>query len=149
MPDPQPSQTSVPTPGDGEKKATPPGIVDSIRAWLQGIHDYFLVRAELAGIESKAAVQKITRILIFVAIAVASMAFASLYLSLSLIYVLAEVAKWGWGWALFVTAIILIVVSLVGVLLSWVSLKGKWFPVTISELKKDSEWLSRKITKNV
>lgn len=148
MPDPQPSPTNTPKPDDTKKQAGFSGILASFQAWLQGFHDYFLVRTELAGIESKAAVRKIIRILIFVAVAAFSMAFASLYLSLSLIYMLAEVAKWGWGWALFLTAVALIIVGIVGVLLSWASLKGKWFPVTIAELKKDSAWLTRKTTKN-
>lgn len=148
MPDPQPSPTSAPEPGAAGKQVGSPGIVESVQSWLQGVAEYFLVRTELAGIESKDAVRKVTRILIFVAVAVVSMAFASLYLSLSLIYLLAEVAKWGWGWALFLTAITLLVIGALGVLLSWMTLKGKWFPITIAELKKDSAWLSRKTTKN-
>lgn len=124
----------------------PPGIIESVRTVLQALHDYVLVRCEMAGIESKAALRKLAKAAMVATAAILCLGFGFLYLTLSLIYVLAEVAGWGWGWALFISGICLLIVMTAGLFWIRAALQGQWLPVTFAELKKDSAWLSRKTT---
>lgn len=125
----------------------PPGFIESFQHIFGAISEVALVRAELAGIESKAALSKVGRVVAYFVLATLLLGTGFIYLSLSLIYVLAEKAGWGWGLALLAAGIGLLLVTAIFVLLARRALKGNWFPVTLSELRKDAVWLKRqKIT---
>ena len=123
-----------------------PGLIESLQVTFRAIAEYLSVRCELAGYESKAVLVKLIKATIAFAVALLCLSAGFLYLSLSLIYVLAVKAQWGWGCALLVSGIAMMVVTGIGLLMAKNSLHGSWFPTTISELKKDTQWLKQ--TKN-
>ena len=121
-----------------------PGLIESVRLTFRAIAEYFSVRFEMAGLESKSVIANVVKAAIGFVVALFCLAAGLLYLSLSLVYVLAEKADWGWGWALLASGVAALVVMASGLLIARNSLKGSWFPATLSELKKDSEWLKQK-----
>ncbi len=132
----------------GEFAYRQPGLIESLRLILQAITEYVAVRFELAGLESKEAFRKIVAALIAVAVALMCLSSGFLYLSLSLIYVLAVKAAWGWGLALLASGVVMLLITVGGLLFAKKSLAGAWFPSTISELKKDTQWLKQNTTPN-
>ena len=126
-----------------------PGMIEAVQTTLRAVSEYFSVRFELAGYESKAVFGKVVKAVIGVAVALLSLMAGLLYLSLSLIYVLAVKAEWGWGYAFLVSGIVLLIIMVVGLLLARGAIQGSWFPTTISELKKDTQWLKQKTPTNV
>jgi uncharacterized membrane protein YqjE len=126
-----------------------PGMIEAVQTTLRAVAEYFSVRFELAGYESKAVFGKVVKAAIGVAVALLSLMAGLLYLSLSLIYVLAVKAQWGWGYAFLVSGIVLLIVMVVGLLIARGAVKGSWFPTTVSELKKDTQWLKQKTPTNV
>jgi uncharacterized membrane protein YqjE len=132
----------------GDAPLRTPGILESLQHILRAITEYILVRFELAGLESKSAFQKLGKALAAFVVALLCLAVGFFYLSLSLVYVLAEKAAWGWGYALLASGGVMLVVMLVGLLCAKKFLRGVWFPTTISELKKDTEWLKQNTTPN-
>ncbi len=133
----------------GEFAYRQPGLLESLQLILRAITEYASVRFELAGLESKQASKKVVTALIAVAIALMCLSSGFLYLSLSLIYVLAVKAGWGWGFALLASGIAMLLITLGGLLFAKKSLAGAWFPATITELKKDSQWLKQSTTPTV
>ena len=123
-----------------------PGLIESFQALLRGLLDYVLVRFELAGLESRHALRKVVSGLIGLTIALLCLAAGFLYLSLSLVYVLAQIAGWGWGWALLASGLGMVLITLGALFYVKNSLTGTWFPVTVAELKKDSQWLKQTTT---
>ncbi len=121
-----------------------PGLIESVQVMLRAMAEYFSVRFEMAGLESKSVIGKLVKAAIGFVVALLCLCAGLLYLSLSLIYVLAVKAHWGWGCALLVSGVAALVVMTIGLLLARKALQGSWFPVTLSELKKDSEWLKHK-----
>ncbi|MEO7932254.1 MAG: phage holin family protein [Chthoniobacterales bacterium] len=133
----------------GEFAHRQPGLIESLQLILRAITEYASVRFELAGLESKAASQKVVAALIAVAVALMCLSSGFLYLSLSLIYVLAVKAGWGWGLALLASGVAMLLITVGGLLFAKKSLTGAWFPATIAELKKDSQWLKQSTTTTV
>ena len=121
-----------------------PGLIESVQIMLRAIAEYLSVRFEMAGLESKTVIGKVLKAVIGFVVALLCLAAGLLYLSLSLVYVLAVKANWGWGYALLGSGIVALAVMAIGLLLARNALQGSWFPVTLSELKKDSEWLKQK-----
>ncbi|HEX8372868.1 MAG TPA: phage holin family protein [Chthoniobacterales bacterium] len=126
-----------------------PGMIESVRLAYRAFMEYAMVRFELAGLESRDALQKVLKALIASVVALLCLLGGLFYLSLSLVYVLAEKAGWGWGWALLASGVAMLIVTAAGLLLAKNSLMGSWFPATITELKKDSEWLKKTPTPTV
>lgn len=132
--------------GSGESTALPkrpPGFINSAQHLLGVASEYVLIRTELAGIESKNSLRRFAQVALFFGVAVLFLGSGFLYLSLSLIYVLAEKLGWGWGLALLATGGLLLLLTLISFLLARRALGGEWFPITLSELKKDTEWLKQ------
>lgn len=123
-----------------------PGMIESLQLILRAITDYLLVRFELAGLESKGVFQKLIKAAVAFAIALLCLAAGFFYLSLSLVYVLAVKASWGWGYALLTSGVVMLIVMAIGLLWAKNALQGSWFPTTLAELKKDTEWLKQNST---
>lgn len=116
---------------------------------LRAITEYVLVRFELAGLESKGAFRRLIKAAVAFAVALLCLAAGFFYLSLSLVYVLAVKAAWGWGWAFLSSGLAMLIVMTIGLLWAKKSLQGAWYPTTLTELKKDTEWLKQNPTPNV
>ncbi len=126
----------------------PPGLIDSLQQLLRAVTEYFLVRLEIAGLESRGLVRKLIRVVLFLSLALVGLLTGFLYLSMSLVYVLAVKAAWGWGLAFLATAVFMLLLGALGLALTKNSLRGSWFPATLAELKKDTEWLKQNSNPN-
>ena len=132
----------------GATHSRSPGVMESLQQIFRGCIEYLFVRLEIAGLESKGAFRQILKVVIAVAVAILGLLAGFIYLSLSLIYVLAIKVGWGWGYALLSGGVIMLGITAIGLLLARKHLQGAWFPTTLSELKKDTEWLKQNSNPN-
>ncbi len=125
-----------------------PGLPESIRLLLASVASYLHARLELFTLEFKDAGANYVKIAICLVTAIASLLFGLVFLVCSFVYLVGFICYkifgyYPWGWVFFGFGFFMLLVT-VGCLLVAKSRFGvSSFATTISELKKDKEWLSQ------
>ena len=125
-----------------------PGLPESIRLLLASAASYLHARLELFSLEFKDAGANYVKILICLIVAIATLLFGLVFMVCAMVYFVTYLCYlflhyWPWGWVFFGFGFLMLAVT-VGCLLVAKSRFGlASFATTISELKKDKEWLSQ------
>ena len=120
-----------------------PGLSEHVTGLLSSVLGYLQARCELAGIEGREAVSIYGKAVAFLVAAAGLLVFGYIFLWIGIMALTAWLLGVYWGWVVL-GAGILHIIAAVGFA---IAAKVKWgkpvFPVTLQELRKDQEWLTR------
>ena len=125
-----------------------PGLPESIRLLLASAAAYLHARLELFSLEFKDAGANYVKIAICLVCAMATLLFGLVFLVCAMFYFITYLCYlflhyWPWGWVFFGFGFFMLAVSVACLLIAKSRFGLASFPTTISELKKDKEWLSQ------
>ena len=125
-----------------ELKAAP-----SVATWLSTFLDYFSFKTRLLAVESREAAGHFIGLLtLLVAMLVLGLCSVLLYGAFFL-YLVALLFHLAWGWSALICGVILTFFSLFAWLLLRMRLRKSVFQMSLKDLEKDKEWLTRSKTK--
>jgi uncharacterized membrane protein YqjE len=125
-----------------ELKEAPP-----VATWLSTFLDYFILKTRLFAVESREAAGHFIGLLtLLVAMLVLGLCSVLLYGAFFL-YLVALLFHLAWGWGALICGVILTVFSLFAWLLLRMRLRKSVFQMSLKDLEKDKEWLTRSKTK--
>lgn len=117
-------------------------LLDHLRELFAAGLEYLQARLALAGIEAKEALLHFGIIIAFLVSAVAMLLFGYLFLCIAATLLIAKFLCISPGWVILVLAAIHFVVAIGAILFAVSRLKSAVFSATLSELKKDQQWLN-------
>ena len=120
-----------------------PGLPESIRLLLASAVSYLHARLELFSLEVKDAGVNYVKILINLVCAILTLVFGMVFFACSLVYLVAYLCRWHWGWVFFGFGFFMLALTVAFLLIAKSRFGLASFATTISELKKDKEWLSQ------
>ena len=118
-------------------------LLDHLRELFAAGLEYLQARLALAGIEAKEALLHFGIIIALFVLAVAVIVFGYLFLCIAATVLIAQLLHVSPGWVILALAILHFVVALGSVLFAISRLKTAVFSATLTELKKDQQWLNR------
>ena len=133
-----------------EPETEVPGLPESIRLLLASAIAYLHARLELFSLEFKDAGVNYIKIAICLVVALATLLFglvfmvcAALYLVTYLCVLIFHLTYWPWGWVFFGFGFVMLGITVGSLLVAKSRFSISNFATTVSELKKDKEWLSQ------
>jgi len=117
------------------------GLIDNAIGFVSAIFAYVETRAALLGAESKAMLLQLVVVLAFGLGAVVAVLFGYIFLLASLIVGIAHSTGVSWTWVTLCTGLVHIMLAMICVLLAKSKLRGRLYPETRAELKRDQQWL--------
>ncbi|MDP9291741.1 MAG: phage holin family protein [Verrucomicrobiota bacterium] len=126
----------------GQTTYDQPGLMAHLREMGAAFSQYFRARIELAGIESKEALGHYLKMAALLAGAAFLLLFGYAFLVLTLVFAIQLLLHVRWIWVLLGATIIHIGGALVCVLIAKAKFAMPVFKETLTEFKKDQEWLS-------
>ncbi len=129
-----------------------PGLPESIRLLLASLASYLHARLELFSLEFKDAGANYVKILICIIVAIATLLFGLVFFVCAMVYLVGAICYHflhyhPWGWVFFGFGFFMVTITVACLLIAKSRFGVASFATTISELKKDKEWLSQ--TKSV
>ncbi len=125
-----------------ELKEAPP-----VATWLSTFLDYFSLKTRLLAVESREAAGHFIGLLtLLVAMLVLGLCSVLLYGAFFL-YLVALLFHLAWGWSALICGVILTFFSLFAWFLLRMRLRKSVFQMSLKDLEKDKEWLTRSKTK--
>ena len=120
-----------------------PGLPESIRLLLASAASYLHARLELFSLEFKDAGVNYVKIAICLVCAIATLVFGLVFFVCSAVYLVVYLCNYHWGWVFFGFGFFMLALSVALLLVAKSRFGLASFATTISELKKDKEWLSQ------
>jgi uncharacterized membrane protein YqjE len=117
------------------------GLIDNAIGVVSALFAYVETRAALLAVESKALLLQLVGIVAFGLGALIAGVFGYIFLVASLIVGIAHGTGFSWTWIALATGVLHILVAGVCVFLAKSKLRGRLYPETRSELKRDQTWL--------
>ncbi len=135
-----------------EPETEVPGLPESIRLLLASAVAYLHARLELFSLEAKDAGGNYVKIVICLVCAIATLLFGMVFLVCAGVYLVTYLCSlffhyWPWGWVFFGFGFFMLAITVACLLIAKSRFGISNFATTVSELKKDKEWLSQ--TKSV
>jgi uncharacterized membrane protein YqjE len=116
---------------------------ESLRNAVASILRYIELRLKLIGLESKEAGIHLLVLAMFFVASVAFFGGFLLMLVVFLIFLLMLLFHWEWGWSVLVSGGVALVLSIISGAILRFKIGRPIFQATLSELRKEREWLSR------
>ncbi len=131
-----------------EPETEVPGLPESIRLLLASAVAYLHARLELFSLEAKDAGSNYVKIVICLVCAIATLLFGLVFLVCAGVYLATYLCSllfhyWPWGWVFFGFGFFMLAITVACLLIAKSRFGISNFATTISELKKDKEWLSQ------
>ena len=120
-----------------------PNLAESVRLLLASAVSYLQARLELFSLEAKDAGSNYVKILIVLICAVMTLIFGLVCMACAALYLIAWLCWWHWGWVFFGFGFLMLGMTVACLLIAKSRFSKASFATTISELKKDKEWLSQ------
>ena len=117
------------------------GLIDNAVGFVSAIFAYVETRAALLAVESKAMLLQLVAVLAFGLGAVVAVLLGYIFVLASLIVGIAHGTGVSWTWVALCAGLLHIILAIVCVLLAKSKLRGRLYPETRSELKRDQQWL--------
>lgn len=117
------------------------GLLRNLQALTGALADFFESRFALLAEESKAALVQLLVVLSCLVLALVLCAFGYVFLIVSAVVGLAHLAGISWLWIALMAAGAHFIIALVLLLVARSRMTKPLFRATVSELKKDREWL--------
>jgi uncharacterized membrane protein YqjE len=127
----------------------PPGAVkqstnESLRQWIASLGEYLTLKLKLFGVESKEAALHLLVLALLFGSAIALFSGFLMMLLVFLLYLMTILFHWEWGWSALACAGLSLSACVIVAIVFRFRITRTLFPVTLSELKKDREWLTQK-----
>ena len=117
------------------------GLLENLLALVTALAEFFESRFALVAQESKTALVQLLVILACLVLALVLCVFGYIFLVATVIVGVAHLAGISWLWTAFAAAGVHFIIALVLLLVARSRITKPVFRATISELKKDREWL--------
>lgn len=117
------------------------GLIDSAVGLVSAGFGYLEARAALFAAESRAVLLKFTVIIALAVAALVALSFGYIFVVASLIVGVAHHTGVSWTWIALGAGVLHLLVAAICLLVAGAKLRGRLFPETREELKKDQEWL--------
>jgi uncharacterized membrane protein YqjE len=117
------------------------GLIDNAVGFVSAIFAYIETRAALLGVESKAMLLQLVAVLAFGLGALVAVLFGYIFILASVIVGVAHGTGVSWTWVALCAGLLHIMLAIVCVLLAKSKLRGRLYPETRAELKRDQQWL--------
>jgi uncharacterized membrane protein YqjE len=117
------------------------GLLENLLALVTALAEFFESRFALVAQESKTALVQLLVILACLVLALVLCVFGYIFLVTTVIVGVAHLAGISWLWTAFAAAGVHFIIALVLLLVARSRITKPVFRATISELKKDREWL--------
>ena len=117
------------------------GLLENLLALVTALAEFFESRFALVAQESKTALVRLLVILACLVLALVLCVFGYIFLVTTVIVGVAHLAGISWLWTAFAAAGVHFIIALVLLVVARSRITKPVFPATISELKKDREWL--------
>jgi len=117
------------------------GLLENLFALASALTEFFESRFALVAQESKAALVQLLVVASCLILALVLVASGYVFLVVSAIAGLAHLAHVSWVWIALAVAVLHFVIALVLLLVARTQITKPFFRTTVSELKKDREWL--------
>jgi uncharacterized membrane protein YqjE len=117
------------------------GLLENLLALLNALAEFFESRFALLAEESKSAAVQLLILLACLILAVLLCASGYIFLITGAVVGVAHLAGISWPWVALAAAVVHFIVAMVLLLVARSRITKPLFRVTLSELKKDREWL--------
>ena len=117
------------------------GLIDNAIGVVSALFAYVETRAALLAVESKALLLQLVSVVAFGLGALIAVAFGYIFVMASLVVGIAHRTGGSWTWIALVTGLLHIVLAAACIFQAKSKLRGRLYPETRSELKRDQTWL--------
>ena len=117
------------------------GLIDNAVGFVSAVFAYIETRAALLGVESKAMLLQLVAVLAFGVGALVAILLGYIFVLASLIVGIAHGTGVSWTWVALCAGLLHIMLAIVCLLLAKSKLRGRLYPETRAELKRDQQWL--------
>jgi uncharacterized membrane protein YqjE len=117
------------------------GLIDNAIGVVSALFAYVETRAALLAVESKALLLQLVSVVAFGLGALIAVAFGYIFVMASLVVAIAHRTGCSWTWIALVTGLLHIVLAAACIFQAKSKLRGRLYPETRSELKRDQTWL--------
>ena len=117
------------------------GLIDNAIGVVSALFAYVETRAALLAVESKALLLQLVSVVAFGLGALIAVAFGYIFVMASLVVGIAHRTGCSWTWIALVTGLLHIVLAAACIFQAKSKLRGRLYPETRSELKRDQTWL--------
>jgi uncharacterized membrane protein YqjE len=117
------------------------GLIDNAVGFISAVFAYIETRAALLGVESKAMLLQLVAVLAFGVGALVAILLGYIFVLASLIAGIANRTGISWTWVALCAGLLHIMLAIVCLLLAKSKLRGRLYPETRAELKRDQQWL--------
>ena len=117
------------------------GLIGSLVALASALADFFESRATLLATESRTALVQFLVAAVCLVAAVLFFVFGYIFLLATVVVAIAHMANVSWLWVALAAAGLHFVIALILLLVAGTGIKRPIFRGTLTELKKDREWL--------
>jgi uncharacterized membrane protein YqjE len=117
------------------------GLIDNAVGFISAVFAYIETRAALLGVESKAMLLQLVAVLAFGVGALVAILLGYIFVLAGLIAGIANRTGISWTWVALCAGLLHIMLAIVCLLLAKSKLRGRLYPETRAELKRDQQWL--------
>ena len=117
------------------------GLIDNAIGFVSALFAYIETRAALLAVESKTLLLQLVSVVAFGLGALIAVVFGYIFVMASLVVGIAHRTGFSWSWIALVTGLLHIVLAAACIFLAKSKLRGRLYPETRSELKRDQTWL--------
>lgn len=125
-----------------ERSAGDAGLIEHLRSLAASVAGYLQARIELAGIESKEALGHYVQILVLLVAGAVIAIFGYIFFCIGLVLLIAHFLHVHWMWIILGVGFAHFLLALGCVLFARSRFVAPMFSATLSEFKKDQEWLA-------
>jgi uncharacterized membrane protein YqjE len=117
------------------------GLIDNVIGFVSAFFAYVETRAALLAVESKSLLLQLALVLAFGIGALIALIFGYIFVLGSIVVGIAHATGVSWTWVALIAGLLHIALAAVCVFLAKGKLRGRLYPETRMELKKDQQWL--------
>jgi uncharacterized membrane protein YqjE len=117
------------------------GLIDNAVGFVSAFFSYVETRAALLAVESKALLLQLAMVVAFGLGALIALIFGYIFVLGSVVVGIAHVTGVSWTWVALGAGLLHIVLAVVCVFLAKGRMRGRLYPETRMELKRDQQWL--------
>ena len=117
------------------------GLIDNAVGFVSAIFAYVETRAALLAAETKTVLLQLVAVLAFGLGAMVAVLLGYIFVLASVIVGIAHGTGVSWTWVALCAGLLHIMVAMICLLLAKAKLRGRLYPETRAELKRDQQWL--------
>lgn len=119
------------------------GLTENLRALAASFTAFLRARLHLAGIESKEAAAHYFKIILWLLAGLLGLFLGYIFLCIAAVFLLSKMLCVSWLWILLVMGGVHVAVAVAAVVIARSKFTQPMFGATITELKKDQQWLDK------